>query len=60
MKYDPERYLLSANDFRLVSGTFFKKQENQWRLVLLGTMGNAPPHRKINEKKKLRKLYGAF
>jgi len=27
MKYDPERYLLSANDFRLVSGTF-KEQEN--------------------------------
>jgi len=27
MKYDPERYLLSANDFRLLSGTF-KEQEN--------------------------------
>ena len=27
MKYDPERYLLSANEFRLVSGTF-KEQEN--------------------------------
>ena len=26
MKYDPERYLLSANDFRLVTGTF-KEQE---------------------------------
>ena len=27
MKYDPESYLFSANDFRLVSGTF-KEQEN--------------------------------
>ena len=27
MKYDPESYLLTANDFRLVSGTF-KEQEN--------------------------------
>ena len=27
MKYDPESYLLSANDFRLVSGTF-KEQDN--------------------------------
>jgi len=27
LKYDPESYLLSANDFRLVLGTF-KEQEN--------------------------------
>ena len=35
MKYDPESYLLSVNDFRLVSGTLKEKKEHNLILKMI-------------------------